>query len=181
MHEWEIESANRVRAHDKEQGNTFFIPTRLGWQHHIFTLSELRMFASNRCTSGAWYCTIHHSVFLEHSRIAEVLPEVTGVINRGSSDNKMLWHLISQWGSVLHSVCSVCVFFQLWLVFLPLWCLSDSLHWGILREVTIICITCTCSCPLCLSAFLMLHVVTPHIPSSGSEQADRAAHLTNLQ
>jgi len=48
------------------------------------------MFASNKCKSAVWYCSIHHSIFSDHSGVAEVVPEVTNVINRGGSDNKML-------------------------------------------------------------------------------------------
>lgn len=48
------------------------------------------MFASNKCKSAVWYGAIHHSVFSDHSRVAEVVPELTDVINRGGSDNKLL-------------------------------------------------------------------------------------------
>jgi len=48
------------------------------------------MFVFNQCKSGPWFYTIYHSVFLDHFRVAEVVPEVADVINRGRSGNKML-------------------------------------------------------------------------------------------
>lgn len=128
------------------------------------------MFASNKCKSVVWCCSVHHSIFLDRSGVAEVVPEVTDVINRGGSDNKMLWCLISQWGSVLHSVC---IFPALNLSFCPSGvCDMTTFIVNIWRETMVIFITSTWSCPLCPSAFRRVLAASPSLQSPPSEGRD---------
>lgn len=71
-----------------------------------------------------WYCTIHHSVFLDHSRVVEVVPEVTDIINRVAMITRCSDTLFPS--GIQSCTVHICIFPALTCLLAPL-DLSDSL------------------------------------------------------